>query len=118
MINPQVKLFDDLIEIAKYDVKFIDLLRPYFLEKYSIDVHDLLFHDFNNMDTNIHSDDPIVHDSPSPNFYPSSPSTIAEEVVDSLLQIFILLLHLQLLMIIHPFMMTNGTSLIILLMIN
>ena len=35
------------------------------------------------MDTNIHSNDPIVHDSPSPNFYPSSPSTIAEEVVDS-----------------------------------
>src|SRR5438132_2699448 len=81
MINPQVKLFDDLIEIAKYDVKFIDLLRPYFLEKYSIDVHDLLFHDFNNMDTNIHSNDPIVHDSSSPNFYPLSPSTTAEEVV-------------------------------------
>src|SRR6266498_5155512 len=68
MISPSTKLFDDLVEISKSDIKFIDLLRPFFQEKYSVDIYDLLFHDLNSMDTNVYSngipsDNPILHAS-------------------------------------------------------
>ncbi len=86
MISPSTKLFDDLVEISKSDIKFIDLLRPFFQEKYSVDIYDLLFHDLNSMDTNIYfidisSDNPIVNDPSSPSFYPPSPSTNMDEDV-------------------------------------
>ena len=79
MHTPSIKLFDDLVEISKSDIKFIDHIRPFFQEKYQIDIHDLLFKDFLNMDTNIYSENPIANDTPSPDYRPSSPSTIADD---------------------------------------
>jgi len=83
MHTPNIKLFDDLVEISKSDIKFIDHIRPFFQEKYQINIHDLLFKDLLNMDTNIYSDNsdnPIVNDSPSPDYHPSSPSTIVDDM--------------------------------------
>src|SRR5438034_5294739 len=79
MHTPNIKLFDDLVEISKSDIKFIDHIRPFFQEKYQIDIHDLLFKDLLNTDTNIYSKNPIANDTPSPDYRPLSPSTIADD---------------------------------------
>jgi hypothetical protein len=102
MFTPNFKLFDDLVEISKSDIKFIDLLRPFFVEKYKIDIHDLLFEKIINMDTNSYPDTPIeINNTPSPNYYPSSPSddTIIDDDTPFLMMSGIFLLHRILLLI-------------------
>ena len=80
MLSPQIQLFNDLIESSKFDIKFIDIIRPLFVEKYGVDIYDILYKDLiTPVPTSPEgsSDNPIVlppSRSPSPDFYPQSPN--------------------------------------------
>ena len=72
----QIQLFNDLIESSKFDIDFIDILRPFFLKKYNVDIHDILFNEL------IHSDNIITNNdnhSPTPEYIPASPSNFDDD---------------------------------------